>query len=233
MRFSWDEQTVQWFLDAGVYTEFHKILAQKIKPYLEPGCTLCDAGCGLGRLDLELAAYVKELTAIDLSANAIDVLRCDAKALGLDNLRTDVCDADTLTKSFDIVVLSFFGQSNMLHFLKLCRHRLIRIVSADNKSGLYPERYRCNVKDTVPIVCAELDAQGIRYKLELYSFEFGQPLRSWRDAELYVLNNAPKATAEEVRNFLNESITRTGRDDFPFYLPNQKDLGIFIIDKEE
>ena len=233
MRFSWNEQTIQWFLDASAYTEFHKTLAQKIKPYLEPNCTLCDAGCGLGRLDLELAAHVRELTAIDVSAHAIDVLRCDAKKLGFANLHTEVCDADTLTKAFDIVVLSFFGQSNMLHFLKLCRHRLIRIVSADNKSGLYPEHYRCTVKDTVPIVCTELETQGIRYKLELYSFEFGQPLRSWRDAELYVLHNAPEATAEEVRDFLNENITDTGRDDFPFYLPNQKNLGIFIIDKEE
>ena len=233
MRFSWDEQTIQWFLDATAYTEFHKTLAQNIKPYLEPGSTLCDAGCGLGRLDLELAAYVKELIAIDVNTNAISVLRCDAKKLGLDNLRAEVCDADALTKTFDTVLLSFFGQSNMAHFLHLCRHRLIRIVNADTKSGLYPERYRCNVKDTVPIVCAELDRLGMRYKLELYSCEFGQPLRSWEDAEQYVLKNAPKATSREVHDFLNKNITRAESKEFPFYLPNQKNLGIFIIDKEE
>jgi SAM-dependent methyltransferase len=171
MRFSWNEQTIQWFLDATVYTEFHKTLAQKIKPHIEPGTTLCDAGCGLGRLDLELAPYVKELTAIDASGNVIDVLRCDAEKLGLDNLRAEVGDADTLTKTFDIVLLSFFGQENLAHFLNICRHKLIHIVNEDNTSGLYPERYR-GTKATVPVVCMHLDAQGIRYKLERCSFEF-------------------------------------------------------------
>jgi SAM-dependent methyltransferase len=207
-------------------------LAQKIKPHIEPGITLCDAGCGLGRLDLELAPYVKELTAIDASAHVIDVLRCDAEKLGLDNLHAEVGDADTLTKTFDIVLLSFFGQENLAHFLNICRHKLIHIVNEDNTSGLYPERYR-GTKATVPVVCMHLDAQGIRYKLERYSFEFGQPLRSWQDAELYILKNASAATAEEVRNFLNENITHTGRDDFPFYLPSQKNLGIFIINTEK
>lgn len=232
MRFSWDEQTIRWFVDAGAYTNFHKALAQKIIPHLELGDRLCDAGCGLGRLDLELAPYVSKLAAVDLNENAVGVLRADAEALGLYNLQAEVRDADTLTEIFDVVLLSFFGQSNMLDYLRLCRRKLIRIVSADNKSGLYPERYRCNLKDTVPIVCGELDAQGLAYRLELYSIEFGQPLKSRQDAKLYILKNAPEASDEEISDFLNDRIMHTGRDDFPLYLPNQKELGIFTIDKE-
>ena len=63
--------------------------------------------------------------------------------------------------------------------------------------------------------------------------EFGQPLISLRDAEKYVLKNAPEATEEEVSDFLIENIVRTEREDFPYYLPYTKELGIFIIDRED
>jgi SAM-dependent methyltransferase len=232
VHYSWDERGIAWFLDASEYTGFHKALAQKIIPHLSPDDALCDAGCGLGRLDLELARHVRELTAVDISEDAIAALRRDAETLGVQNMRTIVSDAAMLDGTFDIVLLSFFGQSNMLDFLKLCRRKLIRVVSVENASTLYPQRHRNNVRDTVEMVQDYLGAQGIRYELELASIEFGQPLRTWQDAEKYILKNAPGATAEEVGGFLDEHLTKTGRDDFPFYLPNKKGLGIFVIDKE-
>ena len=76
-------------------------------------------------------------------------------------------------------------------------------------------------------------AKKLKYSLELDSIEFGQPLRSQRDAELFVLQNAPKADAEEISNFLDKNLVSTRRDDFPLYLPNKKELGIFIINAEE
>ena len=233
MRIVWDEQGISWFLDAGVYTGFHQALAEKIKPYLEQKDTLCDLGCGLGRLDLELAPNVFEVTAVDISERAIDVLRRDAEALGLKNIKAEVRDVTTLTEFFDVALLSFFGQSNIGKFSQLCRRRLIRIVGADNSSNFYPERYRCEARDTVPSVRGELEVLGVGYELEMCSIEFGQPLRSRHDAEAYVLRNAPEATAKEVNTFLKDRLESTGREDFPFYLPNKKELGIFIIDKEK
>ena len=233
MLFQWDESRIRWFLAASDYTGFHKKLSEKIIPHIEPGSTLCDAGCGLGRLDLELAAYVKRLTAVDINENVIDALRRDAEKLGLQNLHARAGDASSMTETFDIVLMSFFGKSGVENYLKLCRRKLVRIVNADNKSSLYPESHRSIEKDTVPIVQKELEDLRIAYKLELYSMEFGQPFRSRRDAEQFVQNNAPKATEAEISSFLNDRITLTGRSDFPLYLPNRKELGIFIIDKED
>ena len=232
MRFTWNERKIRWFLDASAYTGFHKALAQKIIPHLDQGKTLCDLGCGLGRLDLELAAYVCDLTAVDIDENVIDILHRDTAALGIKNLRALTRDVSLLTRGFDVILMSFFGRTGLLDYLKLC-HKLIRIVGVDDKSGLYPEKYRCTEKDTVPIVQEFLDTNGIDYKLELHSLEFGQPFRSWNDAELYVLENAPTASICEVSDFLNARVAHIGREDFPFYLPNQKEFGIFITDKED
>ena len=230
IRYSWDEQNIRWFLDASAYTGFHKALARKIAAYMEPGDMLCDAGCGLGRIDLELAPYVSELTAIDICENATGVLRGDAEAAGASNLHVICGDALSLSNTFDVVLLSFFGQSNITDFMRLCRRRLIRVVGAENKSSLYPERYRNHVKDTAPVVYESLTAQGVAFKLERHTLEFGQPLRSQKDAEQYILSNAPQASVKEVNEFLDEHITHTGRDDFPLYLPNKKGLGVFILE---
>ena len=229
MRFAWNEQTIRWFLDASIYTGFHKALAQIIMPHLSPGGTLCDLGCGLGRLDIELAPFMAKITAVDTNENATEFLRHEAMTSGLSNLSIIHGVASSLTETFDFVLLSFFGKSDLFEMMKLCKQRLIRIVSAENKSGLYPQKYRCKVKDTVPIVQEELDAMGISYKLELHSIEFGQPLRSWQDAKQYVIQNAPVASDDEVSGFLDENIVRTDDGDFPLYLPNQKELGIFVL----
>ena len=218
-------------MDASAYTGFHKTLAGKIIPYLAPENTICDLGCGLGRLDLELAAFVRELTAVDLSENVVETLRQDAESLNLVNVYAECRDATQISEVYDIVLMSFFGRPSFSDITKLYRHKLIRVVNVDNSSNFYPERYRCTVKETVPEVREELTKQGVNFTQELYSIEFGQPLRSWRDAELFVLNNAPEISAEESRAFLKDRIEHTGRDDYPFYLPNKKEIGVFIINK--
>ena len=233
MCFKWDELEIKWFLDASVYTGFHRTLAEKIIPHLKPEYTLCDIGCGLGRLDLELASHVRELTAIDINENAISQLKQDVKSHCLNNLRAHCRDASAITEHFDIFLMSFFGKMGIFDYMKLCCRKIIRVVNADNKSDLYPAHHRRYGKDTIPIVQKELNAQGIGYDLELCSIEFGQPLESLRDAEQFVLRNAPEATAEEVNGFQNEYIRHTGREDFPFYLQNRKELGIFIINRED
>ena len=232
MQYVWNGQTIRWFMEASAYTGFHKTLAGKIIPYLNKGDTLCDLGCGVGRLDLELAPYVSHLTAIDLNENAVSILRQDAELSGLRNLSADCADAGTLDGNFDILLTSFFGRPEMADLLRLCRRRLIRIVHMEIKGRLYPGRPRFTQKDTVDMVQQELAAMGVAYRLETDSIEFGQPFRSWQDAVLFVRNNASDACDGEIDGFLQDNIIRTGRDDFPFYLPNPKEFGIFVIDRE-
>ena len=231
MFFSWDEQSIKWFLDAAAFTGFHKALALRIVPYLEPGDTVIDVGCGLGRLDIELCAYVSEITAIDINEHVTQTLLQDIERLKLKNLRVlkgDVYDSD---ETFDVMLMSLYGSPDNSVLFKRFRRRLIRIVSAGTKSHLYPESHRVNKKESVAQVQDEFESLGVSYKLDLCSIEFGQPLISLQDAGAFVLKNAPNAKADEVEGFLSENITETGREDFPYYLPYQKQLGIFIIDR--
>ena len=226
----WDEKSSERFIDASVYTGFHKQLAKKIIPHLEPGDKMCDVGCGLGRLDLELAPFVSDILAIDISEYAILTLSEEAARTGVKNIRAMQGDAAELGADFDVILMSLYGLEDIPGMLERCKRKHIRIVGAGRRSGLYPERYRRELKDAVPIVRDRLESLGIVYALEMCTFEFGQPLRTMHDAEKFVLTNAPEAEGKEVTGFLDEFLHNTGRDDFPYYLPYQKELGIFVID---
>jgi SAM-dependent methyltransferase len=232
MQFTWEDQSIRWFIDASEYTGFHKTLAQMLLPYLKSDDSVCDMGCGLGRLDLELAPYVSDFTSIDLSSQCIDILSADAAKRGLTNLNARVQDASEPGQDFDIIIMTFFGQSGMAQYLKRTRRKIIRVVSATNSSGLFPERHRSKGKTLVADVQDELARESINYTLKLDSIEFGQPLSSESDAKKYILKNAPDASDDEVTEFFKEKVSHTGRQDFPFYLPHMKEFGIFLIDKE-
>lgn len=233
MQFRWNEQSIQWFLEASAFTGFHKVLAKKISPFLEREDSLCDIGCGLGRLDLELAPHVRKLTAFDIDPEVVGILEKDAQSRSLHQLCALCADAGAFRERFDVVLMSFFGKSekDITHCLDMCCKKMIRIVNVENKSSLYPARHRKTVKDTVSIVSRELEEQGLSFHLETPSIEFGQPFRSRQGAECFVRCHAPDIESRELENFLKEHLVGTGESDFPFYLPNEKKVGIFIIDK--
>lgn len=232
MQFRWSPQSIAWFRDASNYTAFHKKLAQHIANRLSKEDTICDFGCGLGRLDLALSPYVSSITAVDIEPKVVDALAQDIETFGISNIHPLCRDSASVDQQFDVGIMSFFGKSghDMLCYRKRCRKKLIRIVNAKSRSHLYPQSYRKTEKDTIPIVKNELTSKGIPFECIDVSIEFGQPFRSQTSAEDFILNHAPEASIQEVQDFLAEHATMTGREDFPIYLPNQKQLGIFVIE---
>lgn len=229
MLFEWNEQSIRWFLDAGAYTGYHKALAQIIRRHLEPEDTLLDAGCGLGRLDLELAPYVKGITAVDINECALNALIVDIENADAGNINARCGDASVLNEDYDIILMSFFGEPDMPVFLEHCRRKIIRIVGAGTESGFYPQRYRRYKRPYAEDVRKELTALGVSFDMELCSIEFGQPLKSVKEAERYISFYTPEAEEQEIKDFLHQKLITTGRDDFPYYLPHNKELGIFVI----
>lgn len=71
---------------------------------------------------------------------------------------------------------------------------------------------------------------GVPFQLETKTFDMGQPLRSLDDAvrffEIYSKDAPGTITLETVLPRLRE----TGDDVFPYYLPQEKALGRFILD---
>lgn len=234
MAFTWTEERIKWYLDASRYTGFHQGLAKKIAPFLHKEDTVCDLGCGLGRLDLLLAPRVSHITCVDIDEAVLKVLNADAGQKNINNLSILCRDAQAVRNRFDVVLMTFFGYppALMLECIALAKRYTIRVVHAGSSaSAENPPNGPHKKKETIQDISTALDETGYPYQVLRGSFEFGQPLISEEEGRNFVRCNKPGISENQMEEFLAENLTLTGDTTFPFYLPAQKELGIFIISK--
>ncbi|MBV1852794.1 class I SAM-dependent methyltransferase [Catellatospora tritici] len=82
--------------------------AAYLLPHLAPGMSLLDVGCGPGTITCDLAAIVApgRVTAMEISADALELARAEAAGRGVDNIDFVVADVHALhfaDASFDAV----------------------------------------------------------------------------------------------------------------------------------
>ena len=65
------------------------------------------------------------------------------------------------------------------------------------------------------------------------ALEYGQPLTDLDEAKAFVHAYAAPMGEAELDAYLRTALRKTGRDDFPYYLPNERTLGIFVIRRSE
>ncbi len=233
MAFTWTAKRIQWYLDAARGSNFYETLAAKIAPYLRPQDTLCDMGCGLGLLDVQLAPLVRRAACLDVDETALYTLREEAAKAGVQNIETICADARNAQGMYDVVLMAFFGTPAelMLNCVKHATRLFVRVVNADTNGTMRPKGHRLP-KETVRDVAGILERNGFRYTLLQDTFSFGQPLRSIQDARDFVTCNAPDLPPGEVDAFLAATLQQRNDGQFPFYLPGDKKLGIFVVEVE-
>jgi ubiquinone/menaquinone biosynthesis C-methylase UbiE len=77
-------------------------------PHLRPGMSVLDVGCGPGTITVDLAAWVApgQLTAVELTDDALDLARAEARTRGQANIVFATCDVHALDfedDAFDVV----------------------------------------------------------------------------------------------------------------------------------
>jgi ubiquinone/menaquinone biosynthesis C-methylase UbiE len=80
--------------------------AGHLLPYLDRRQSLLDVGCGPGTITADLATRVRAVTALETSADALDLARTEIAARGLDNVFYAVGDVhalDVADGAFDVV----------------------------------------------------------------------------------------------------------------------------------
>lgn len=231
MQFRWTTQSIEWFLAASEYTGFHENLAQALLGEINIEDTVIDFGCGLGCLDLALAPYISNSTAIDISELAIESLKKRIQQTNCKNIFPRCESATEYSGTASVGIMSFFGKSSegMNYYLSKCQKKLIRIVNMENKSTLYPEEHRRRKKATSQTIDSELENAHLIYHSFSTSLEFGQPLKDEEDAHNFLRYNAPHISLQEMNSFLYENVLQTHSKEYPFYLPNKKNLGIYVL----
>jgi hypothetical protein len=246
MDLIWTEKTITWFQTASAYTGFHSNLASLVRPYTEDCATICDIGCGLGLIDIELANDVRSVVCIDQNEAAIKSLNELIRSRDARNIVARVADVNELAvEKHDAVIMSFFGSSvdAIARFMSFCDKKMILIVHEKSSSAKRVNAVSLRPK---PLGADEvrgfLTERGLSFKKLSAVIEFGQPFKSLADAKDFILVYASATSeaagvsdaggrGERLYNDMEKRLVETGLPNYPLYLPKPKEVAVFIVDK--
>lgn len=226
----WYEDMVRFMKDASEYGTYNQELARLLAPHLTKQTHICDAGCGLGYLSLALAPYVGRVTSSEKNPDAVAVLTENCRRFGITNITPRCGEIAQLVpeKKYDAMVFCFFGgiheildtvkqQCDGQVFIITRNYTTHRFSVGSHNTGSY------GYKST----SRTLTELGVPYGETLLDLEFGQPFRSLEDVgkffRMYSKDEDKTVITEE---FLRSRVIETGKEDFPLYMPHQRNLAI-------
>ena len=235
--FVWNAEMIRLMEDASRRGGYYERLAQELLARLPRTQRVCDAGCGLGYLACAAAPRCGEVTAVDLSPEAIGVLRRTAAERGLANVRPLCGDVAALPpeQPYDAMIFSYFGR--MRQILEIgraqCRGRLA-VVKKNYREHRFSLGRVALSDETADDASALLQRAGVPFSREDCSFEMGQPFRTAEDAALFFRLYSRDGRPEEITpQKVLPRLRETGDAEFPYYLPQEKRCGLLFIDTAE
>ncbi len=228
--FEWTAEKIRFMEDAAAYGDFHARLAALLAPYLPPDAHVCDAGCGTGHLALALAPHVRQVTAVDISGEALALLADNCRHRGISNIAIRRGDIARLPpeKPYDAMVFCYFGHIEEILAVSAaqCRGTVLAVMGADSChrfSAGHPVRRHGGYFRGASV----LEARGIPFQAERLALPMGQPFRSLADARrFFELYRRDGDTTPVTDALLQARLTATGREDFPFFLPRSRRFGL-------
>ena len=235
--FQWNEEMVRFMRTASEYGDYHRRLVQRMRPALHSADHICDAGCGLGYLSLALAPYVRRVTAADRSEAALDVLRQNCAARGIRNI--DILSGELqpvpLAAPYDAMVFCFFGRMEEIAAVAKAQCRGTVFVFKKNYTshrfsvGEHPAGW-----DSFRAGADWLTERGVPFEAETLEPEMGQPFRSMEEARQFFRLYSRDADKSVITDdFLRSKLVETGREDFPLYLPHQRQVGYLQFESKD
>lgn len=112
----WEKRASSYDKQVKSFSSEYEYLKTKIKSYTNKDSFLLDVACGTGILALDIAPYVGNVCAVDISSNMVDVAKKKEMQAKVNNIEIAVADAYELPFSnevFDVVLLA-----NLLHVVK-------------------------------------------------------------------------------------------------------------------
>ncbi len=222
----WGTDAVRFMQDASEFGQHYAHLAAEVLPHIPKDGHICDAGCGLGYLSEALAEHCAQVSAIDISKAATDILksRCTAE-----NITVRCEDVFALNERFDAMIFCYFGKNDeILHLAKkLCRSKII-VIKRDCSEHTFSigevKRKHHSVEDLSQL----LTDREVPFFKKYLQIELGQPFRNFDDAmrffELY--NKSDQAlTPASVKSRL----VSVENEEFPLYLPSVRKMELIVF----
>lgn len=223
MYFGWNEKTINWMQSASDFTGFHRHLCDFLEPLVSQDGTLCDIGCGIGLVDVELAGRWSGLsiTCLDPDAPALAALGEMAADRGVGNIKTVCARSEELSGEWDVILSVFYGSGEQcLSWLPHCKARLISVIADENSPSF--SVHRAPRRKTARRTRELFSEAGLRFSERRLALEYGQPFTDEQDARDFM---SVYGVAEDTE------MIETRDEKFPLYLPKTKLFSIFTVEK--
>jgi SAM-dependent methyltransferase len=236
----WQPSMISFMQDASEHSSYFADLAHAISPHLTSAMRICDAGCGLGYLSVELAPHVAHIEAIDKIPAVIGSLRRLLAERSLSNVTAKTAHLEHLSSAlhYDAMVFCLSVPFDKAEAIARAHHARKLIVINKLKHLTATAAFtRCpgnlyGAGDDSPVVNL-VTARGRECRGEVLSLKLDQPLRSLEDAELFFKTYRDDLNAGSSDfTALFSKLERHSSPDFPYHFPMQRTLCLFVLDLE-
>lgn len=233
--YAWDDNCLQWYAHAVEYRSFHQEVAEFMRQDLPSRPSLCDVGCGIGALTLQLAPHCRHITAIDLHPKPISYLQEQAAARGLANISAYAEDFLTLPvpdEPYDGVVFCLAG--GVEQFLEKGRQWGKTLFFVENATS---QRSFSSVGAQTKETYFNHDLQlltdlGIPHSYRFFTAPFGQVFTDRSDAEAFMHHYNPDEPEASIQAALKARLQPIDHPKFKLFMPNEKPLLMITIPGE-
>ena len=228
----WTPRTIRWFETAATYTGYADKLADMIYARIRKKDSLCDIGCGTAMADFALQQRIGHITCVDRDARVIAHVAARIQQENILGMQAVAMEGAALQGAWDTVLCIFHGDMETVVdcYLPLATDTLIAVVHNRRVGNLAPKEQGMKKCSSVEETARYLKRRGIQYDLYQDALEYGQPLKDWQEAEMFLRTYSKQDMPQEtLQKDLKERLQQTGRSDFPLYLPSLKEFGIFTI----
>ena len=234
MMIVWNDSSIRWFQNASEYTGYNEKLAQILLEHIPNRNTLCDMGCGAALIDFELAKYISRISCIDISTEAIDFVQRQIREQNLGNISAKCMDGSKAEGEWETVMALFHGgESVFSDYFHMAKDQLILVTHGSFKGGFGPKGKQARRCFNTDMLRTQLDGMGVKYHLQEFELEYGQPFTDMDDAKEFVKAYSMPMSEDELGKYLSEKLEKTDDPRFPYYLPKKKDIGMFVIRRNE
>lgn len=229
-RYRWSDDRIRFMEDAGRHTELYRLAAQKLAELTPQGGSVCDAGCGLGFSSIELARWFEQVTAVDISAQALEIL---AKNARVENIR--IIEGDVFRRCpkerYQAMLFCCFGRADEI--VEAARRQCdgtVLVIQKIARSHRFSTQKVARESFSFSQLELGMQRRNIPYRVWRESVEFGQPLRSIDDGIRFMkLYN--RADPDEVtEEYVKARVVEQEDVEFPYYLPMRNEMGFLAFD---